>query len=196
MGEYGNKDTDTVNDSSGYSYNITDLCNVTMADFIANGTNNDNFMCNVYSEPFSPPYIQTVMYVFYCSILLLALFGNGLVCYVVQSSPRMRTVTNYFIVNLAVGDLLMAVLCIPFTFVSTLLLQYWPFGQELCQIVSFSQVHFPKASSKSILSLDTNAFYKIIYYIINSKSLKKHITHLRIKLEIDQTKAFTILLSL
>ena len=130
------------NDSSGYSNNITNLCNVTMTNF----TNNDNITCNVYSESFSPPYIQTVMYVFYCSILFLALFGNGLVCYVVQSSPRMRTVTNYFIVNLAVGDLLMAILCIPFTFVSTLLLQYWPFGQELCQIVSFAQVPLPESN--------------------------------------------------
>lgn len=129
-------------DSLSYSFNYTYLCNGTMIELVVNVTNNssDNATCAVYSKQFSSPYIQAVIYVLYCTILVLALLGNGLVCYVVQSSPRMRTVTNYFIVNLAVGDLLMAVLCIPFTFVSTLLLQYWPFGQELCQIVSFAQV--------------------------------------------------------
>ena len=78
----------------------------------------------------------------YCFIFLLALTGNGLVCYVVQSSPRMKTVTNYFIVNLAVGDILMTLFCVPFSSVSTLLLQYWPFGTELCHTVSYSQVSF------------------------------------------------------
>ena len=88
------------------------------------------------------PYYQTAVYIMYCFIFLLALAGNGLVCHVVQSSPRMRTVTNYFIVNLAVGDILMTLFCVPFSSVSTLLLQYWPFGSEMCRTVSYSQVSF------------------------------------------------------
>lgn len=86
------------------------------------------------------PYYQAAVYIMYCFIFLLALAGNGLVCHVVQSSPRMRTVTNYFIVNLAVGDILMTLFCVPFSSVSTLLLQYWPFGAEMCHTVSYSQV--------------------------------------------------------
>lgn len=50
----------------------------------------------------------------------------------------MRTATNYFIVNLAVGDILMALLCIPFTFPANLIFQYWPFGLSLCVVVSYS----------------------------------------------------------
>jgi len=88
------------------------------------------------------PYYQAAVYIMYCFIFLLALAGNGLVCHVVQSSPRMRTVTNYFIVNLAVGDILMILFCVPFSSVSTVLLQYWPFGSEMCHIVSYSQVSF------------------------------------------------------
>lgn len=84
-------------------------------------------------------YFQTAAYFMYCGIFFIALFGNGLVCYVVHSSPRMRTVTNLFIVNLAVGDIFMTLLCVPFTFVPTLLLQYWPFGAPLCHTVSFTQ---------------------------------------------------------
>lgn len=86
------------------------------------------------------PCYQAAVYIMYCFIFMLALAGNGLVCHVVQSSPRMRTVTNYFIVNLAVGDILMTLFCVPFSSVSTLLLQYWPFGAEMCHTVSYSQV--------------------------------------------------------
>ncbi|XP_037069702.1 RYamide receptor-like, partial [Pollicipes pollicipes] len=38
------------------------------------------------------------------------------VCYVVFSATRMRTVTNILIANMAAGDLLIACLCMPFTF--------------------------------------------------------------------------------
>lgn len=53
----------------------------------------------------------------------------------------MRTATNYFIVNLAVGDILMALLCIPFTVLSNYIFQYWPFGYSLCVIVSYAQAN-------------------------------------------------------
>nr|CAD7456491.1 unnamed protein product [Timema tahoe] len=75
--------------------------------------------CDATIGQLSSPYYQSALYILYGAIFVLALCGNGLVCYVVQASPRMRTVTNYFIVNLAVGDILMTLLCIPFSFVTT-----------------------------------------------------------------------------
>lgn len=84
-------------------------------------------------------YFHVLVYISYCIIFLVALMGNGLVCYVVHSSPRMRTVTNLFIVNLAVGDILMTLFCVPFTSIPVLLLQYWPFGRIMCSTVSYTQ---------------------------------------------------------
>lgn len=48
-------------------------------------------------------------------IFALALLGNALVVYVVARSRAMRTVTNIFICNLALSDLLIAFFCIPVT---------------------------------------------------------------------------------
>lgn len=84
-------------------------------------------------------YFHALVYITYGIIFFVALMGNGLVCYVVHSSPRMRTVTNLFIVNLAVGDILMTLFCVPFTSITTLLLQYWPFGRLMCSTVSYTQ---------------------------------------------------------
>lgn len=84
-------------------------------------------------------YFQSAVYSMYAVIFVVAVIGNSFVCYMVLSSSRMRTVTNYFIMNLAVGDLLITILCVPFTSVS-ILKQYWPFGGILCPVVTYSQV--------------------------------------------------------
>jgi len=52
---------------------------------------------------------------------------------------RMRTETNYFIVSLASTDLMMAVLCVPFTFIANWLVDRWPFGTALCPVVPYLQ---------------------------------------------------------
>jgi len=82
---------------------------------------------------------QTLVYLTYTAVFVVSLVGNGLVCYVVVFSAQMHSVTNLFIMNMAVGDLLMTLFCVPFSFVATLLLQYWPFGSDLCHTVSFAQ---------------------------------------------------------
>ncbi|KAL1121969.1 hypothetical protein AAG570_003377 [Ranatra chinensis] len=83
-------------------------------------------------------YFQAAVYSLYLVIFVTAVSGNGLVCYVVKASPRMRTVTNYFIGNLAFGDILMTLFCVPFSSVHVLL-QHWPFGPHMCRLVSYTQ---------------------------------------------------------
>lgn len=82
---------------------------------------------------------KIIMCLFYGTLAFTAVTSNLIVCYIVLSNRGMRTALNYFIVNLAVGDILMALLCIPFTFTSNLLLTYWPFGEPLCVLVTYSQ---------------------------------------------------------
>ena len=52
---------------------------------------------------------QVVFVVLYSMVVILSVGGNGLVIFSIVTCRRMRTVTNYFIVNLASADLLMAV---------------------------------------------------------------------------------------
>lgn len=57
----------------------------------------------------------------YSLVFFVAVIGNTLVILVVYRNPRMHTVTNYFIVNLAVADILVTVFCLPITLVNNLL---------------------------------------------------------------------------
>ncbi|VVC96278.1 unnamed protein product [Leptidea sinapis] len=98
----------------------------------------------------------------YCSVFVVALIGNGLVCFIVHSSPRMKTVTNYFIMNLAVGDILMTILCIPFSFVSMLVLRYWPFGMVMCKVVNYSQAVSVFVSSYTLLAISIDRYLAVM----------------------------------
>uniref|UniRef100_T1IX59 G-protein coupled receptors family 1 profile domain-containing protein n=1 Tax=Strigamia maritima TaxID=126957 RepID=T1IX59_STRMM len=75
----------------------------------------------------------------YILIFLLAVVGNCLVIVTLVQNKKMRTVTNVFLLNLAVSDLLLGVFCMPFTLVGTLLRQF-VFGRIICKAISYIQV--------------------------------------------------------
>ncbi|XP_063975491.1 RYamide receptor isoform X2 [Diachasmimorpha longicaudata] len=108
-------------------------------------------------------WFQIILYILYGVVFVVALLGNALVCYVVWSSPRMKTVTNYFIVNLALGDLLMAVFCVPTSFVSTIILQYWPFGSKMCPGVNFAQAVSVLVSAYTLVTISIDRFVAIMW---------------------------------
>ena len=115
------------------------------------------------SESVTPFGVQILMCLMYITISLAALGGNGVVIYIIFAYKRMRTVTNLFIMNLAIGDLLMACLCIPFTFVSNLILQYWPFGSIMCLVVSYAQAVSVFISAYTLIAISIDRYIAIIY---------------------------------
>lgn len=82
---------------------------------------------------------QATIVVMYTTVIIVSVTGNALVVFCILSTRRMRTPTNYFLLNLAVADVLMAVVCVPFTFVANVLMSRWPFGRALCPVVTYVQ---------------------------------------------------------
>lgn len=74
----------------------------------------------------------------YAIILVMAVVGNVLVMVTLAQNRAMRTVTNLFLLNLSVSDLLLAVLCMPFTLIPTLL-QDFVFGAAMCVLIRYMQ---------------------------------------------------------
>jgi hypothetical protein len=81
---------------------------------------------------------NSIIIIFYSIIFIISLFGNSIVCYVILSTRQMRTVTNFYIVNLTISDIMMTLINIPFN-VMRFVLDDWPFGQLLCKCVPFIQ---------------------------------------------------------
>lgn len=65
--------------------------------------------------------VAAMFIVAYVLIFLLCMVGNSLVCFIVLKNQHMRTVTNMFILNLAVSDLLVGIFCMPTTLVDNLI---------------------------------------------------------------------------
>ncbi|XP_027024538.1 neuropeptide FF receptor 1 like 2 [Tachysurus fulvidraco] len=101
----------------------------------------------------------TIAYLF---IFLLCMVGNGLVCLIVLENRRMRTVTNLFIFNLAVSDLLVGVFCIPTTLVDNLITG-WPFSNMVCKLSGLVQGMSVAASVFTLVAIAVDRFRCIVY---------------------------------
>lgn len=88
-----------------------------------------------WTELFSSGHFQIPLY---ATILLLAIVGNALVILTLVQNRRMRTITNVFLLNLAVSDILLGVFCMPFTLVGTLLRDF-VFGEIMCKFIPYLQ---------------------------------------------------------
>lgn len=115
------------NNDSG-QINMTDI----IADF--NYTESNRTRQKGFVLPSDAPLIISL----YSTIFMLSVLGNTLVILTLAQNKRMRTVTNVFLLNLAVSDLLLGVFCMPFTLIGSLLRNFI-FGEAMCRMVNYSQ---------------------------------------------------------
>ncbi|ESO89530.1 hypothetical protein LOTGIDRAFT_125181 [Lottia gigantea] len=74
----------------------------------------------------------------YSIIFLLGVVGNALVIVTLIQNKKMRTVTNVFLFNLAITDLLLAVFCMPFTLIP-IIMKNFIFGEVMCILIRYLQ---------------------------------------------------------
>uniref|UniRef100_A0A4W5ND89 Alpha-1D adrenergic receptor n=1 Tax=Hucho hucho TaxID=62062 RepID=A0A4W5ND89_9TELE len=93
--------------------------------------------------------------VFLSVFILVAIVGNILVILSVLCNRHLQTVTNFFIVNLAIADLLLSIIVLPFS-ASLEVLGCWVFGRVFCNIWAAVDVLCCTASilSLCIISID------------------------------------------
>ncbi|XP_037796978.1 prolactin-releasing peptide receptor-like [Penaeus monodon] len=128
----------------------------------ANATGSDSNMSAIETNILSYPTTQAIFYIEYMTIFLLGVFGNCLVCHVVFRNKAMQNVTNFFITNLALADILLCVLAVPFTPLYTFM-EEWLFGRILCHLVTMAQGTSVYVSTLTLMSIAIDRFFVIIY---------------------------------
>ncbi|KAM4706979.1 G-protein coupled receptor 54-like [Discoglossus pictus] len=94
--------------------------------------------------------------------MLVGLIGNSLVIYVISKHRRMRTVTNFYIANLAMTDITFLVCCVPFT--ATLYpLPSWVFGDFMCRCVNYLQQVTAQATCITLSAMSVDRCYVTVY---------------------------------
>lgn len=127
-----------------YEYLSSDLCDPTDV--------------NNFSSQFLPP--------FYYIIFIVSMLGNGVVLFIVYKFEKLKTVTNIFLINLVVSNMV-------FTFTLPFQAVYhsdqWIFGEMLCKLVN-SAYYLGFYSSILFLTLMTfDRYLAVVHCVVASK---------------------------
>uniref|UniRef100_A0A9W3FPW3 Alpha-1D adrenergic receptor n=1 Tax=Camelus bactrianus TaxID=9837 RepID=A0A9W3FPW3_CAMBA len=95
--------------------------------------------------------------VFLAAFILTAVAGNLLVILSVACNRHLQTVTNYFIVNLAVADLLLSTTVLPFS-ATMEVLGFWAFGRAFCDVWAAVDVLCCTASILSLCTISVDRY--------------------------------------
>ena len=72
----------------------------------------------------------------YAFIVSVGTLGNVAVLLVLYKNRRLRNITAYFVISLAISDIIMLDLCAPFC-IGAIIVGDWIFGYLICQIQGF-----------------------------------------------------------
>ncbi|ESO92444.1 hypothetical protein LOTGIDRAFT_162749 [Lottia gigantea] len=112
-------------------YNITFFSD-NKTDQVPNGT------LSLFNNSSSTRFYEWVLVCLFIIVFIMGLAGNALVWFSVSRNSRMRSPTNIFLVNLALSDFMVLLLCLPPTVVADYT-GMWMFGSALCKIITYLQ---------------------------------------------------------
>lgn len=117
------------------------------------------------------PVFKAIKLTLYAVIFLISVIGNSLVCVVITRRRRMRTVTNLFVLNLAISDLAITCICIPFDIPVQENNYKWPYGWFACKLIYPLQTVAMFASIFTLTAVSLNRFWAIVHPL--SKQMRK-----------------------
>ena len=107
---------------------------------------------------FSQATIQTVIFAL---TTWWSLSGNSLVCLAFYRNRRLRTVTNFYILSLAVADIMVATFVFPFGTVASWL-RRWPFSDKFCQFTGFLSLYWAEVSLCIVALTSINRYLCVV----------------------------------
>lgn len=128
MDEYTNEVDSSENISDVIKKNCTNDYCITDDEYI-----------DLIADFLKPDIYDWLLITMHIVVFIIGIIGNSLVCIAIYRNRSMRTVTNYFIVNLAIADLMVIIFCLPSTVLWDIT-ETWFLGDKLCKIIPYLQV--------------------------------------------------------
>nr|XP_020009461.1 D(3) dopamine receptor isoform X1 [Castor canadensis] len=98
----------------------------------------------------------------YCALILAIIFGNGLVCVAVLRERALQTTTNYLVVSLAVADLLVATLVMPWVVYLEVTGGVWNFSRICCDVFVTLDVMMCTASILNLCAISIDRYTAVV----------------------------------
>nr|XP_015196686.1 PREDICTED: D(3) dopamine receptor isoform X4 [Lepisosteus oculatus] len=106
-----------------------------------------------------PDHYRNYYAMFYSLLILAIIFGNVLVCLAVLRERGLQTTTNYLVVSLAVADLLVASLVMPWVVYLEVVGGDWMFSRMYCNIFVTLDVMMCTASILNLCAISIDRIY-------------------------------------
>ncbi|XP_043916419.1 prokineticin receptor 1-like [Protopterus annectens] len=97
-------------------------------------------------------------------VMIVCGIGNFLFIITLARFKKLRNVTNLLITNLAISDLIVAVVCCPFEIDYYVIReQYWNFGRVLCSSINYLRMVSLYVSTNALLAIAVDRYMVIVY---------------------------------
>ena len=111
---------------------------------------------------------EVLMTIGYAILIVFSFFGNAFVIAIFHKQCQLRTPVNYFIVNMAVSDLLIPLFVLPRRIKEVYFgWSAWSvggvMGETLCKVVNYSDAVSVTASSQSMVFIAAEKFWSIVF---------------------------------
>ncbi|XP_074087680.1 neuropeptide Y receptor type 6-like [Macrotis lagotis] len=115
-----------------------------------------------------------ILLIAYIIVIVVGLFGNLslIIIIIIKKQREAKNVTNILIANLSLSDILMCIMCIPFTVIYTLM-DYWIFGDTMCKLTSYAQSVSITVSIFSLVLIAVERYQ----LIVNPRGWKPKVSH-------------------
>lgn len=137
-------------------FNTTDVPGVTIG---SNSTKNGTVVLNQFVQP---AWRIALWAIAYSSIVFVSVVGNIVVIWIIMAHKRMRTVTNYFLLNLAFAEASMSAFNTVINFIYAVHNE-WYFGLVYCRFHNFFPVAAVFASIYSMTAIAMDRYVAIIH---------------------------------
>ncbi|XP_029178691.1 trissin receptor-like [Nylanderia fulva] len=150
--------TKLLSDRNAVTYEInnneTDLNNETL---LYNVSLNEDYI-------FDRTDVKVIFITLYTIVFVCCFFGNLMVIFVVTFSRRLRSITNFFLANLAVADFCVGIFCVYQTLINYLM-NSWQLGDFLCKVYMFVHALSYTASILILVVVCTERYLAIVHPI-------------------------------
>ncbi|XP_074642297.1 prolactin-releasing peptide receptor-like [Tubulanus polymorphus] len=123
---------------------------------------NDSIMENSTGDITDEPWLRGIVIPFYVIIFILGITGNTIVVFVVARNKSMQTITNIFITNLALSDIMMCLMAVPFTPLAAFMGD-WIFGDTICHILPMALAVSVFVSTLTSTAIAIDRYFVIVY---------------------------------
>ncbi|XP_050744348.1 octopamine receptor beta-2R [Drosophila biarmipes] len=118
-----------------------------------------------HSHSADEDWLDNIVWLFKAFVMLLiiiaAICGNLLVIISVMRVRKLRVITNYFVVSLAMADIMVAIMAMTFNF-SVQVTGSWKFSPFLCDLWNSLDVYFSTASILHLCCISVDRYYAIV----------------------------------